>query len=66
MNKGQQESPNPEINVSRVNCASLGTSGMVADPGYVLMATITSGGDVFLGYPTLVSFAFHRYADGIT
>jgi hypothetical protein len=38
---------------------------MAADPGFVLIATMTSGGDVFLEHPTLLSFAFHTNADEI-
>jgi hypothetical protein len=65
MNKGRVESLNAEIAVSTVNCASLRMSGMITDPGFILIATITSGEDVFLGHPTLISSAFHINADRI-
>jgi hypothetical protein len=65
MKSGGVESPNAEIAVSSVDCALSFTSAIVTGPGFVCAETITSGADVFLGQPTLVSSTFQINGDGI-
>jgi hypothetical protein len=65
MKRGHVESPNGEITVSRVNYASSRSSGAVTEPGFVLVATITSGCAILFGHSTLVASTFHTNRDGI-
>jgi hypothetical protein len=60
MQRRYVEPTNTEIGLSRVYCASR----IVMEFGFVLIATIASGGDVVFGDLTLTLLAFHANADG--
>jgi hypothetical protein len=65
MKYGYKESPKAKITVRRVNWASSRISGIVTEPGFVPLTTITSGGDMCFAEPTRVSSVFQKNADGI-
>jgi hypothetical protein len=65
MKHGYVESPKSEIAVRRVKWASSRIFGIITEPGFVPLETITSGGDMGFAEPTRVSSAFFWNAHGI-
>jgi hypothetical protein len=57
--------PKAEIAVRRVKWASFRISGIVTEPGFIPLVTITTGGDMCFAEPIRVSSSFQKDADGI-
>jgi hypothetical protein len=65
MKYGYVEFPKAEIAVRRVNWVPSRISGIVAELGFIPLATITSGSDMCFAEPTRVPSAFQKIVDGI-
>jgi hypothetical protein len=65
MKYGYVESLKADVAVRRVNWASSRIFGIITEPGFVPLATITSGGDSCFAELTRVSPAFQKNVDGI-